>query len=120
MTIANQRKMMDADGLAGQMRALGQAAKQAAAILALADRATKDRALLAMAAALRTDRAKIITANAADMDAGRSSGLTAALLDRLMLDEKRVEAMARGLCNCAAIHLWPPNPRPAARSPFPR
>lgn len=103
MTVANQRKTTDTDDLAGQMRTLGQAAKQAAAVLALADRAVKDRALLTMAAALRADQAKIIAANAADMEAGRNSGLTVALLDRLMLDEKRIEAMARGLEEIAEL-----------------
>lgn len=86
-----------AGDLGAQMTALGAAAKAAAARLALADRATKDRALRAMAKALRADQAKIIAANAEDMTEGRKRGLTAALLDRLMLDEKRVEAMARGL-----------------------
>lgn len=86
-----------AGDLGAQMTALGAAAKAAAARLALADRATKDRALRAMAKALRADQAKIIAANAEDMTEGRKHGLTAALLDRLMLDEKRVEAMARGL-----------------------
>jgi len=85
------------DDLGAQMTALGAAAKAAAARLALADRATKDRALRAMAKALRADQAKIIAANAEDMTEGGKRGLTAALLDRLMLDEKRVEAMARGL-----------------------
>ena len=103
MTVLNQRKTSDADGLGGQMKALGVAAKQAAAILALAERATKDQALHAMAAALRADQAGIIAANAADMDDARKNGLTPALLDRLMLDPKRVEAMAQGLEEIAQL-----------------
>src|SRR6202000_1199185 len=96
-------KLTETDDLASQMQALGQAAKQAAAALALADRATKDRALRAMAPALRADKDKIIAANAADMEDGRKGGLTPSLLDRLMLDEKRVEAMARGLEEIAEL-----------------
>jgi glutamate-5-semialdehyde dehydrogenase len=103
MSAVQQHKMAAADDLTVRMRALGRAAKQAAARLALADRATKDRALKAMAAALRADSAKIIAANAEDMADGRAHGLTAALLDRLMLDEKRVEAMALGLEEIAEL-----------------
>ncbi|HVI87525.1 MAG TPA: glutamate-5-semialdehyde dehydrogenase [Dongiaceae bacterium] len=103
MTALQQRKIAKTDDLAAQMKKLGQAAKEAAAKLALADRATKDRALKAMAAALRADRAKIIAANAEDMADGKQHGLTVALLDRLMLDEKRVEAMARGLEEIAEL-----------------
>jgi len=103
MTALQQRKTAETDDLAIQMKKLGQAAKEAAARLALADRPTKDRALKAMAATLRGERAKIIAANAEDMAEGKARGLTAALLDRLMLDEKRVEAMARGLEEIAEL-----------------
>ncbi|HVJ40796.1 MAG TPA: glutamate-5-semialdehyde dehydrogenase [Dongiaceae bacterium] len=103
MTALQQHKIAEADDLDAQMKALGRAAKAAAARLALADRATKNRALRSMAAALRADRAKIVAANAEDMADGRKHGLTAALLDRLMLDEKRVEAMARGLEEIAEL-----------------
>jgi glutamate-5-semialdehyde dehydrogenase len=97
MTALNRQVATDTDDLKAQMRTLGQAAKRAAAVLALTDRAAKDRALLAMAAALRADRKKILAANAADMEAARQRDLSPALLDRLKLDDKRVEAMARGL-----------------------
>jgi len=103
MTALQQLKTAETDDLATQMKKLGQAAKEAAARLALADRLTKDRALKAMAAALRADRVKIIAANAEDMAEAKQRGLTAALLDRLMLDEKRVEAMARGLEEIAEL-----------------
>ncbi|HWT99353.1 MAG TPA: glutamate-5-semialdehyde dehydrogenase [Terriglobales bacterium] len=103
MTARNQLKSVETDDLAAQMKALGQAAKAAAARLALADRPTKDQALRAMAKALRVQKAAIIAANAEDMAEGKARGLTAALLDRLMLDEKRVEAMARGLEEIAEL-----------------
>ncbi len=85
------------------MRRLGQAAVAAAVPLALADTATKNRALLAAAAALRERRVAIIEANAADMRAARAGGLGAALLERLELDEQRVEAMAQGLEEIAQL-----------------
>jgi len=85
------------------MQLIGRAAVAAAARLALADAATKDRALQAAAAALRARSPQILEANAADMAAARSAGLGAALLDRLRLDERRVEAMARGLEEVARL-----------------
>jgi glutamate-5-semialdehyde dehydrogenase len=90
--------------LTNAMRALGRAAREAASALALADRATKDRALQAMAAELRARSADIIiAANQQDMADAKAKGLSAALLDRLMLDGKRVAAMAQGLEEIAAL-----------------
>ena len=79
------------------MRALGRAAREAANKLALVDAAAKDHALRDMAAAIRAAKRAILEANADDMVAAKAKGLSAALLDRLMLDDKRVEAMAKGL-----------------------
>src|SRR6188472_1865210 len=64
---------------------LCRAAKAAARILAGTDSATKDRALLAMADALEARTGEILQANARDLEAGRESGLSAALMDRLAL-----------------------------------
>ena len=85
------------------MQDIGRAAVAAAGPLALADSAAKDRALLAAAAALRTRHPQILAANAADMDSARAANLSAALLDRLQLDDQRVEAMAKGLEDIAAL-----------------
>ncbi len=85
------------------MQDIGRAAVAAAAQLALADTAVKNRALLAAAAALRARRAQILAANAADMDSARAAQLSGALLDRLQLDEQRVEAMAKGLEEIAVL-----------------
>jgi glutamate-5-semialdehyde dehydrogenase len=79
------------------MRGLGRAARAAADALALADAHAKNRALIAMAAEIRRRSGDILAANAQDMADAKAKGLTAALLDRLMLNEKRVEAMATGL-----------------------
>jgi glutamate-5-semialdehyde dehydrogenase len=83
--------------LSDLMHRLGQAALAASDALSLADTATKDRALREAAAAIRTGKADILAANAQDLAHARERQLTAALLDRLELNDKRVEAMAKGL-----------------------
>jgi len=85
------------------MQAMGRAAVAAAAQLARADTAMKNRALLASAAAIRARRAQISVANTADMTVARALGLGAALLDRLQLNEQRIEAMAVGLEDIAQL-----------------
>ncbi len=72
-------------------------AHRAALKLALVPTKEKDKALKAMAAALLKDAALILKANALDVSAGVGAGLTAALIDRLTLNEKRVKAMADGI-----------------------
>ena len=79
------------------MNRMGAAAKAAARVLATAPTAQKNAALKAAAAALRNNEQKILAANTEDMAAGKAKGLTAALLDRLMLDGKRIAAIAQGL-----------------------
>ncbi|WP_051014030.1 glutamate-5-semialdehyde dehydrogenase [Pararhodospirillum photometricum] len=85
------------------MTDLGRRARAAAAQMATQPRAAKDAALTAAAAALRRDLEPILAENAKDMAAGREKGLTPALLDRLALTPARVEAMARGLEDIAAL-----------------
>ena len=79
------------------MRGMGEAALAASDTLGLVDSATKNRALGAAAAAIRDHRVDILAANGQDLARARERELSAALLDRLELDDKRVEAMARGL-----------------------
>jgi glutamate-5-semialdehyde dehydrogenase len=83
--------------IAAEMRALGEAARAAAAEVALAPAAAKSKALRAAAAALNDQRAAVLAANARDMVAAEERGLTPALLDRLKLDDKRIAATAKGL-----------------------
>ncbi|TAK53650.1 MAG: glutamate-5-semialdehyde dehydrogenase [Gammaproteobacteria bacterium] len=85
------------------MDELGRGAVEAARTLARAERLQKDRALLAAAAAIRESTAGLLAANGEDLAAARASGLGAALLDRLLLDPARIEAMARGLEAVAAL-----------------
>jgi glutamate-5-semialdehyde dehydrogenase len=85
------------------MTALGVAARAAAAALALADPGAKTLALQAAARAIRDNAGRIAAANAKDMAAARAKGLTEALLDRLVLTPDRIEAMAKGLEEVAAL-----------------
>jgi glutamate-5-semialdehyde dehydrogenase len=89
------------NSIADLMQGMGRAARLAAKQLAVASNEQKNRALLAAASALRGSRSDILAANDADI---RESGetLSAALLDRLRLDDSRVDAMARGLTEIAA------------------
>jgi glutamate-5-semialdehyde dehydrogenase len=82
---------------------LCRAAKAAARGLAALDSGTKDRALLAVASALEARVPEILEANARDLDAGRESGLSAALMDRLALTEERIAGMARGVREIVAL-----------------
>lgn len=102
MTIV-ELKTQQAKDVAALMARLGREARAAAAPLALASAKKKDAALLGAAMLIRTNVDDLLEANAKDMAAGREKGLTPALLDRLMLDEKRIEAMARGLEEVAAL-----------------
>jgi len=73
---------------------MGQAARAASRQLAVLSTAKKNAALLAIADALETQAATVLAANAQDIAAGRAKGLSEALLDRLLLNEKRLAALA--------------------------
>jgi len=83
--------------IAGYMRDVGRRARAASHALARADTDTKNRALRAIAAAIRRDRAAILAANAEDVADAAKAGLEPAMIDRLTLNEKLVEAMALGV-----------------------
>ena len=94
MSLAGQ---IEAHLLREKMRALGKAARAAAAVLAKQESGAKNAALTAAAAAIRRDADAILDANAKDMERARARGVKGAFLDRLALDAARVEAMAQGL-----------------------
>src|SRR3954462_6239641 len=79
------------------------AAKAAARPLAATPSAVKDAALRAVADALEARVEEILEANARDLEAGRESGLSAALMDRLGLSRMRIAAMAEGARAIAAL-----------------
>ncbi|WP_417277622.1 glutamate-5-semialdehyde dehydrogenase [Celeribacter sp.] len=84
------------------MKDLGSRAKAAAQVLATATSEAKEQALLAAADALWANRAEIIAANEKDLEFGRNKGLTDAMMDRLKLDEPRIQGMIDGLKAIAA------------------
>ena len=85
------------------LRAIGAAARAAARTLANASTEAKNHALTAAAAALRARSGEILAANARDLEAARAKGLAASFVDRLTLNPQRIEAMARGLEEVAAL-----------------
>ncbi|MEW6124794.1 MAG: glutamate-5-semialdehyde dehydrogenase [Pseudomonadota bacterium] len=85
------------------MTGLGRRARAAARVLGLADADTKSRALKAAAGAIRAASPAILDANAQDLARARADGMSAAFLDRLALDAKRVEAIAAGVDMVAGL-----------------
>jgi len=72
-------------------------------VLALASTATKNAALAKIAVSLRARAPELLAANAKDLEAARAKGLSGAMLDRLALDAARIESMARGVEEIAAL-----------------
>jgi len=85
------------------LSSIGQNARRAAKSLALASTETKNVALMAMAKAVRSGSAAILAANAHDLEAAKSKDLKASFVDRLTLTPQRIEAMAVGLEEIAAL-----------------
>ena len=97
------RHAVSDDALARQFTTLGNAARAASREIARAETGQKNAALFALAESLKESQDDILDANRADMDAGRNSGLDAALIDRLALNPERVSAMAEGVRQIAAL-----------------
>ncbi len=85
------------------MNDMGKKARKAAKVLALASTEQKNKALKAMAASIRKAMPEILAANAKDLEAAKKRGTGGAFLDRLMLDESRLEAVAASLEDIAAL-----------------
>jgi glutamate-5-semialdehyde dehydrogenase len=85
------------------MHGIGAAAKAASHRLAIATSDEKNAALIAAAKALRASTADILAANAKDIEAAKAAGRPAAFVDRLMLNGKRIEGIAKGLEDIAAL-----------------
>jgi glutamate-5-semialdehyde dehydrogenase len=94
--------MKDFTDIPALMADIGQRARAASATLAFAPSAQKAQALDAAADAVWSARAKIIAANALDLDFGRDKGLSEAMMDRLTLDETRIQGIVDGLRSIAA------------------
>lgn len=89
-------KMKEAN-IKEQMHSLGEAARDAYRTLATASSTRKNEALRAAATAIRTQKAAILSANEKDMKAAKERGISGAMLDRLLLNDDRIEGMASGL-----------------------
>lgn len=89
--------------MAVTQNSLGNDARRAAQSLAQASTEVKNKALLAMAAAIRASSSRILTANAQDLAAAKTKDLKPSFIDRLTLSPARIEAMAAGLEDIAAL-----------------
>jgi glutamate-5-semialdehyde dehydrogenase len=89
--------------LAAEMRELGRRARDAAKSVRNADGSTRTTALKAMAKRLRETAPAILTANAEDVRRARESGQADSFIDRMLLDETRMEAIAAGVEMIAAL-----------------
>ena len=93
----------DADDLATQMAEIGRRARAASRGIALASAQAKDLALRSVAESIRDAAPTILRENARDVAAARAAGLTAAIIDRLTLDEARVAAIADAVDKVAGL-----------------
>ena len=89
--------------LAEMMLDMGQKARAASAALSQLSAEDRTSALKAMAQSVRTDKVAILAANAKDMQAGREKNISDAFMDRLALDDARLEAIASGIDAVAAL-----------------
>ena len=90
-------KTVESTNITAEMHAIGKRAKAAARLLALAPTRQKDDALAAMAQEVRARAGHILSANAQDIAEAKAAGASAAFVDRLALNPKRIEAMAEGI-----------------------
>ena len=91
------------DALAAEMLAIGAAARDAARAMREASGEAKTKALMVAAAAIRSRAAEILAANKADIEAAKAADMPANMVDRLALNEARIEAMAAGIEVVAAL-----------------
>lgn len=94
---------MGSETVREEARRIAETAKAASGALAQTSTEARNAALISMAAALRTHAVEILAANAKDVVAGREAGTKESLIDRLMLNEERVEGMAVALEDLAAL-----------------
>lgn len=97
------RKEVPSVTIAAQIRTIAADARQAAIAMAKLPTTAKNDLLMAMAMALINNTPHLIEENRKDLEAGEKKGLSGAMLDRLMLDETRIKAMADGLREVANL-----------------
>lgn len=86
-----------------ELTKLGAAAKEASRYLAICNTKAKNQALEAIAAALKNQTQAILKANQLDIGRAQESGMSKAMLDRLALSQARIDSMAKGLLEVAAL-----------------
>jgi glutamate-5-semialdehyde dehydrogenase len=101
--LSRMNDMPDTQDVTAYVNELGRRAATAARSLASASTERKNKALTAAAQALRDNRARLLEANAKDVDSVKAAGKPAAFIDRLILDEGRVNAIADALDQIAAL-----------------
>lgn len=94
---------MTSESILELMQHIGQRARAAYQTLAAATSEQKETALLAAAAVIRANASRILAANEKDYSAAKAAGVEGSMLDRLLLDKKRIESMAQGLEVVAAL-----------------
>ncbi|PLX38710.1 MAG: glutamate-5-semialdehyde dehydrogenase [Hyphomicrobiales bacterium] len=99
----DQAETGDALDVRATMMAIGARARAAARVLANASTETKNTALATMAQMIRCSAAQILAANAQDMSRAKDAGISGAFLDRLKLTPDRIEAIAKGIDDIAAL-----------------
>ena len=96
-------RQMTSEEIKNDVYAMGKKARSAALALAVLSEEKKNEILKAMAAGIRTAAPEILEANAKDIAAGEERGLSSAMLDRLRLDDTRLEAVAAGVEKVATL-----------------
>ncbi|QNP40466.1 glutamate-5-semialdehyde dehydrogenase [Lysobacter solisilvae (ex Woo and Kim 2020)] len=89
--------------MSGYVRALAEAAREAQAVIAALDADARTRLVAAMADAVDADRVAILAANAQDLQRARDAGTGGAMLDRLRLDDARLDGVVKALREIAAL-----------------
>ncbi len=103
MNMNMNMNMNSKENISTYMEGLGQAARAASRLTAAASTAAKNTALLEMARQIRAQQEVLLAANAKDLAEAKANGLDAAMIDRLTLSAKSIEAMAQGLEQVAAL-----------------
>jgi len=102
MTVHNSGDAQRAD-LTAEMMTIGAAARDAARAMREASSEVKTRALMIAAAAIRGRAVEILAANRSDIEAAKAADMPAPMVERLTLDDARIEAMAKGVEEVAAL-----------------
>lgn len=102
-TAESHKETLSQQDITDRMQAMGQAARGASRAMAAADTQAKNRALQNLALAIEANADQLVKVNAQDMQAARENNLDSALLDRLELNAERIQGMADGVREIAAL-----------------